>query len=331
MNVTPEMSADGKRHRKSFKGEEAAKKFAANLRAKHGSGVRGAMIPATLALQAMEAARILEGTGVSLIDAARQAAKGAKDTGPKETFRERMDRCLLANEGRWSAVYAHDMGNLWRHLPAWFMDEDCGSITAEVIEQAITEGRDLKRSSIDHRARYVRAVIGYRERHHRAETPDLMTDEQIDALIDACKTPEEKRCVALLLFAGIRPDAQQGEVSRLDWETVGTKEIYVDKDVSKIGDRYIPVTPRLRRMIKGHPKSGTVCPPNWKKVWQRLRRDAGISNLQDATRHAFCSHALAAWGMEKTQAAMGHVPMSSVTRAHYTRAVTKQAGEKYFR
>lgn len=331
VNVPPAMSADGRRHRKSFTGEEAANRFAGKLRASHGSGVRGAMIPATLALQAMEAARILEGSGVSLIEAAKQAARRAAEAGPRETFKKRLDRALLANEERWSAVYAQDIGNLWRHLPAWFMQTDCREITAEVIEQAITEGRNLKRSSIDHRARYVRAVIGHKERHRRSDTPDLMTDGQIDKLIEVGKTPEEKRCVAVLLFAGIRPDSQRGEISRLGWQAFGKTEIYVSQEVSKVGDRFIPITPRLRRLIKGHPASEPVAPSNWKKVWQRLRRDAGISNLQDATRHAFCSHALAAWGMEKTQAAMGHVPLSAVTRANYTRAVTKAAGLAYFR
>jgi hypothetical protein len=289
------------------------------------------MIPATLALQAMEAARILEGSGVSLIEAARQAARRAAESGPRETFKKRLDRCLLANEERWSAVYSHDMANLGRYLPRWLMETDCREITAELMEKAMTEGRNLKRSSIDHRARYVRAVLGHRERHHRAATPDLMSEEQVEKLLAACQTPAETRCVAVLLFAGIRPDAQRGEISRLDWQAFGKTEIYVSPEVSKVGDRFIPITPRLRRAIKGHPASGPVAPPNWKKVWQRLRRMAGIAAMQDATRHAFCSHALAAWGLEKTQAAMGHVPLSGVTRAHYARAVTKAAGVAFFR
>ena len=47
VNVPPAMSADGRRHRKSFTSEDAANRFAGKLRASHGSGVRGAMIPAT--------------------------------------------------------------------------------------------------------------------------------------------------------------------------------------------------------------------------------------------------------------------------------------------
>jgi integrase len=331
LNIPPAMSADGRRHRKSFLTVTAAQKHASKIRAAHGSGLRGAMIPTTLALQAAEAARILDGTGISLVDAARAAADRAKVTGPVETFKARLDRALLANEARWSDVYSDDVAALGRHLPRWFMQTNCRMIDAVMIEKAITEGKSLKRSSIDHRARYIRAVLGHRERHHKAETPDLMTTGQVEALLCACATVDEKRCVAVLLFAGIRPDAQRGEISRLDWEAFKDGRIYVSRDVSKVGDRYVPITPRLARSIKGHPKTGPVTPTNWKKAWARLRKAAGVSHLSDCTRHAFASHALAAWGEDAAKAAMGHTEGSRTIFRHYARAVTKEQGEAYFR
>jgi len=331
LNIPPTMSADGRRHRKSFLTATAAQKHASKIRAAHGSGLRGAMIPATVALQAAEAMRILEGSGITLVDAARAAVERSKVTGPVETFAARLDRVVLANEARWSGVYLRDMENLGRHLPKWFLRTNCRLIDRPMIERAITEGKDLKRSSIDHRARYVMAVLGHRERHHKAATPDLMTTAQIDALMAACQNVEEKRCVAVLLWAGIRPSAVGGEITRLDWSAFDQKKIYVSAETSKVGDRYVPITPRLARAIKGHPKTGPVAPPNWKTHWPRIRRAAGVSHLADCTRHAFASHALAAWGEDAAKAAMGHTEASRTIFRHYARAVTKEQGEAYFR
>jgi len=39
---------------------------------------------------------------------------------------------------------------------------------------------------------------------------------------------------------------------------------------------------------------------------------------------------IAAFGMEATQAAMGHVPLSATTRRHYARAVSKSDAERFF-
>jgi len=160
----------------------------------------------------------------------------------------------------------------------------------------------------------------------------VLQTAQVGRCLRVCESPEERRVVAVLFFAGVRPDAEFGEISRLDWSAFGDDVIEVSSEVSKTpSDRHIPISPRLRRLIRGHPPDGPVMPPAWKKRWQRIRRDAGISELIDVARHVYCSNMLAAFGMEACQAAMGHVPLSQVTRRHYARAVLKPAALRYFR
>lgn len=324
------MSATGKRVRKVFADVTSAQKYGAKMRAAHGSGMRGAMITAALALQAAEAERILDGTGISIVEAARMAAGRACGTVSAETFRERLARAEAAGEAHWSDRYRDDVARIPRWVPAWFLSAKCGMIDRAEMERALTDGRKLSRSTIDARCRYLSAVLGFRERHRKSGDIHTMTLRQCRAMLRACESRDEVRAVALLLFAGIRPDVESGEITRLDWEDVGDNEIYLSRDVSKVGDRHVPISARLRRLIKGHPESGTVIPANWQRVWPRLRKAAGIT-AQDVTRHTFASHYLAAFGEHAAKQAMGHTKGSDTLFRHYRRAVTEADGLKYFR
>lgn len=149
-------------------------------------------------------------------------------------------------------------------------------------------------------------------------------------MLRACESPEERRAVALLLFAGIRPDSEGGEIARLQWEDVGADQIYIAAEVAKTGtDRHIPITPRLARLLRGRDTTGPVVPANWKRVYQRIRKAAGVTG-QDVTRHTFASNYLAAYGIDSARQAMGHSQTSATILRHYRRAVTEAAGRKHF-
>jgi integrase len=333
VNVPSSMTASGKRARKYFPTETAAKRFAASVRASHASGVRGAMISASLALQAAEALRILEGSGVSLPEAARLAVAKLGGAESRETFGDRYARAMAANDCVWSDKYQSQMDDLPKWLPASFMQRVCGVIDRAAIEAACREIRpSLKQSSLDMKASRILAIVHFRPRHKKAPSLAILTPAQVGRCLRVCESIEERRVVAVLFFAGVRPDAEFGEISRLDWSAFGDDVIEVSSEVSKTpSDRHIPITPRLRRLIRGHPPDGMVMPSGWKKRWQRIRRDAGIAELIDVARHVYCSNMLAAFGMEACQAAMGHVPLSQVTRRHYARAVLKPAAVRFFR
>jgi integrase len=196
----------------------------------------------------------------------------------------------------------------------------------------LTAERPLKRSTIDARCRYLSAIVGYRERHKKEASISILAPGQVARCLRVCETPEERRVVAILFFAGVRPDSEFGEISRLQWDAFGADEIYIDRSISKTAsDRHIPISTRLRRLIRGHPADGAVMPSGWKKRWQRIRRDSGIADLIDVTRHTYASNLLAATSMDVCQSALGHVPMSQTTRRHYARAVLRADGVRYFR
>ena len=307
-----------------------AKKFAATLRNQHDSGLRNRAISANLAAEAALAVGLLAPTGLSLIEAVRVVVKQLAQTGGSETFGQRYARAVADGNDRWSKRYQSEMRRLPNWLPQRFMATPCGTIDRSVVEAALVEDRPLARSTIDARTTRVLAVLHYRERHRRSGEIQILTLTEVEAVLSHCRTPEERRVVALLAFAGIRPDAESGEIARLDWEAVGAKEIYISPGVSKTGsDRHIEITPRLRELLAGHPESGPVRPVQWRRSWQRIRKAAGLDG-QDVLRHSYASHYLAATDEARAKAAMGHTAGSSTLFRHYRRAVTQADGLAYF-
>lgn len=332
VSIPPAMTADGKRVRRFFSDKRKAEKLAGSLRHQHHSGMRGSVIPAELAFQAAAAVKVLAPLGISLMEAARIVAKQMGGAAAREFFGERLKRVLLDGEVRWSGRYDTDM----QKIPRWIGEEGmkmrCAEMTEEEVGRLLRANGAKAASTVATRMRYVMAALNWKERHRRQRGIEIMTADQVTALVEACKTPEEKRAVGLLLFAGIRPDPESGEIVRMDWEMVGAKEIYLPPDVTKTGaDRYIPITPRLRRMLKGHPKKGLCIPAGWRRIWQRLRKTAGIDGKQDIARHTFASNFLAVYGEDATKNAMGHTAGSRVLFEHYRRAVTAAEGKAFFK
>lgn len=333
VSIPANMTESGERVRRYFASADLAHKFATGLRRDYHRGQRGGVISLELALMAESATAMLEPHGATIIDAARDFVKRAEAAKSDETFGERYMTAMLDGEMRWSNRYRMDMDR----LPGWvgpgIMSELLDSLTPEMIASALRANGAVAQSTIQSRARYVSAIRNYAPRHRKKEGVDIMSVSQCAQMLRSAESPAERYAVALLLFAGIRPSAEDGEISRLDWSAVGNTEIYVAASVSKTGtDRHIKISPRLARLLRGHPESGPVIPANWRRVYQRLRNAVtGIAGKQDVTRHTFASNHLAAFGEDKTKAAMGHSDGSRTLFRHYRKSVTEEAGKKFFR
>lgn len=332
VSIPGNMTSGGERVRRFFKSEARAKKFSGEIRAQYHKGDRGSVIPLELAIMAQTATDLLEPHGVTIIDAVRDyIARLAADEQP-ESFRERWIRAMVEGEERWSKTYCRDMSKLDNLVGKELMETRCSSITPGMIVAALKANGSKAQSTIQHRTRYVNAILHFKPRHRRDTTVHIMTPSQCAQMFRACESPEERRAVALLLFAGIRPSAEDGEISRLDWEHFRKGGIHLPGTITKTGtDRIIPLTPRLSRLLHGHPRSGSVVPPNWRRVYKRLRSAVdGIHGQQDVTRHTFASNFLAAYGEKSTKEAMGHTQGSQTLFRHYRAAITEAAGLKFF-
>jgi hypothetical protein len=327
------MTATGKRRRRFFGDKTAAEKFGARMRGAHAAGERGGLMPAELALQAATAARILAPCGVSLIEAARIVAGMENAKGRTETMQKRWERVMSAGETVWSDRYAHDMGKIPVYVGRGLMRMRCGEVTEEMVCEAIRKNGKRGAATVEMMRGRVMAMMNWKEEKlakRRADEITVLDARGCARVLRACESREDVRVVALLLFAGIRPDAEAGEISRMQWEAVGAEDVYVDPRTSKVGDRHVPMTPRLRRLLDGHPPEGRVVPSGWRKRWQAIRKRAGISEMQDVLRHTFGSNFLAAFGEEAAKQAMGHTRGSDTLFRHYRRAVRKEEALQFF-
>ena len=312
--------------------EQAAKKAAGKLRTQYSVGQRGGVISHDLAVMAAKAHKMLEPLNMTILDAAREVVGRYDADGNNESIKDRLARILPLGELHWSSRYQTDMSKVKRWLPDWFLDLRCATITDDLIKKALGECGADALSTLEMRMSRVKAAINYKPRHRKQTDIEIMSDEQVKAMFAACKLDQERWAVGLMIYAGIRPSVTDSEITRLDWEDVGTEHIFISCEVSKTNsERLIPITPVLARIIKGHPKSGTVIPAYWKVRVDRLRKAAGIGGKQDITRHTFASHWLAAHGVDSAREVMGHTQNSRTLFEHYRKAITKEAGEAFFK
>jgi integrase len=147
--------------------------------------------------------------------------------------------------------------------------------------------------------------------------------------------------VALGLFGGIRPE----EVQRLTWDAIDLVERHVvisGKRAKTRARRVVDLSPNAVAWLCQVPESarvGPVCPPNFRKRWERLRRACGWAIVDgergqpwphDALRHSFASYHYAQHRNESLlQTQMGHTSGGVLFR-HYRAIATRKQAEAFW-
>jgi integrase len=331
VNISALMSPTGRQQRRFFDKRADAEKFAGKLRTQYREGERSGVISRRVAMEAVEAMRILAPLEISLIEAAREilALRMANDN--PETFGERFARIMPLGEEHWSELYTREIRKMGGRLPAWFREMRCSAITTPIIVKALNDAALVALSTQETRMRLVYAILRYKPRHRASRVVAILSREQVAAIFTACENEQETWACALMIYAGIRPAVEDGEITRLDWADISKDSIFISNLVAKTNtERLIPITPALARLIHGHPSEGSVVPANWKRRVDRIRKQAGIMGMHDVTRHTFASHFLAAYGEDVCKNAMGHTAGSRTLFKHYRRAISEKDGLSFF-
>lgn len=168
-----------------------------------------------------------------------------------------------------------------------------------------------------------------RERVERVNGVDVLTVPEAARLM-ATAFDDCKAAFALMLFAGIRPY----EVERLIWGDIRDGFIHVTARVAKTRQiRNVDVTANLAAWLERFRKEdeARICPPNWARKYKEIRRNSGIANRPDISRHSYATYYLAAYGStDALKANMGHSRGSDTLFNHYRAAATPSEAAAYW-
>lgn len=159
---------------------------------------------------------------------------------------------------------------------------------------------------------------------------DIFTPEEARMLMQTA--PEDCKCAyALLLFAGIRPV----ELTRLTWGALRDGFIHLTPNVTKTAQvRNVEIEPNLAAWLAASGKHRTeekICPTNWKRKNQAVRREAGLADRQDVARHSYATYHLAKYrDRAALEANMGHTAGSAMLMRYYRAAATPQQAAEYW-
>ncbi len=169
--------------------------------------------------------------------------------------------------------------------------------------------------------------------HQRGSAPTL-TAAQCAGIMEWAETNHGGALVpfiALCLFAGIRPDLYQGEISKLKPEHVrlDTGVILVEPDVSKVRmKRSVTIQPNLAAWLRAYPLDKF---PIWPRGFRRLRLEfrKKFNLSHDILRHTFISMFVGKF-RSLGDAALQAGNSESIIRKHYLDLKSTEEAAEFF-
>ena len=308
---------------------------------------------------ARDAIRALEGHHMTLLECVKSfLALGGKSTRPTDSIpiEDATDaflrKCLIRKLRPTSiSFYRQFLSNFCDQFPNAHLDE----VTRESLMSWLSP---MSPASASARVRSIRALYNH-GRHqlppwcstNPAENLPLsvpMRDRKIEFLTVAqaerimLQSPREyTAALALMLFAGIRPEEIRGtDKPALTWQNIDLRErsITIPANVSKTRTARVIQNgcPRnLWKWINASPhKTGDVSPIHYATLRTIAQRAACLHGEQwphDATRHSFATYYVAAFGdIAAAVEITGHGESLSTFKRHYHGAAKKEDALKYF-
>jgi integrase len=360
LNIPASVSETGKRRRLYFgRRQDATDEAEKRKREIQAYGQRSLHIAPGLAVEAERCNERLKPYGVSLTAAvsewmARQDSLSASES-VEDAFVHYLRR--KDDEGR-TDHYMRDLQSAQRRLPNWFLRMILAAVEVADVERALGESAKGP-TSYNNTRRMVAAVFNESVRRGKApsnvvtrtlkkKSPpkpiDILSLAESKAMLAACKNHPDMKldcsdsvpAVALALFAGIRPSADQGELTKLDWSAIDLEDRIIrfsPEGTKTRRHRFIKIEDNLAAWLTPFAKkSGRVIPPNWRRKYSLLRKAAGLTpDRQDVTRRTYASAHLAVFNeIDALRAYMGH-DSKNVLFDHFLRLMPKHDAIKYWR
>lgn len=346
VTVPPELNAGGVRERKFFVTRKEAHSFASDLQVrKENLGTRLLQMPESLRQEALDCVEHLKGHNATLTEAVKFYVRHRLATQKSCRVGDLIEKFLPAKRlaGR-SERYLRDLrmicGDFARvYGTRWVTEitpEDVESWVALAAYSPTTRNNRLRTLSsafafaVTRRWCETNPVAKVERAFERKPVARYLSAAQAKALLDAAD-PELLPCVAIQLFAGLRPC----EMAELPFENIDLErnQLWVDKEEHTTSHRVVQILPNLRAwLLAFRSRTGKVQPANYQNRWDALRRQAGLFEHwpHDGLRHSFGTWHFAKYqDLGKTAAQMGH-SNPAITRKHYVVREDPSRADEYW-
>lgn len=310
------------------------------------------------AMQELGAARnVLEGSGLSLLDAAREVAARLKMEQASQLVPLAVEELLAAKRANGaSADYLRDLNARLGAFAKAFAERPLCSITGVELEGWL-HGQQRAPATVALIRRNLSVLWSFAKRRGwvaentvlerteapkvRLDTPRILTPDEWGRLLAAAEQKAAERKDSRFLWwlllgglAGLRPR----EADRLRWEHVRLlmNDIELSASITKVGARrLVPLLPALRAFVEYYRPADAIGPVVGLSATQlRDRREevcriAGVEWTPDVLRHSWCSYRLAIVAdAGKVAYEAGH--SAAVQAKHYRELCHASEAEKWF-
>ena len=306
---------NGKRQRFFFKTKAEADTKAEQVRvARKNEGVASFSIPEKLRIEAIEAAKLLEPYGHSLLDAVKFYLPHLEAKAQTVLWNPFTVEFLAAKKADGaSGRYLDDLSTKIDCFGRTFGERSVLSVTSKEVDDWLrnlktNSGKPVSALTRNNFRRVLVVAFNFAKgRNYCLENPVVKTAKakeveqpvgilsvnELSGLLE--HAPEEVRAfVAIGAFAGLR----RSELVRLDWKNVDIEGKFIEVTAMKAKSarrRLVRMRDNLAAWLKDLLKpEGLVSPDNFRELLDLARSHAGIkTGPQNALRHSFASYALA--------------------------------------
>lgn len=358
VSIPPKLSETGKRQRRFFQSKtEAAGEIKRIKIRQENHGTAAKLLTPSDEEQAAAALKLLKKAGEEkqLVEIVQEYLQRKVDDEASVTLTHCWNEYVKGTEGRHKK-------NLERTLKRF---ESVGGtlvskLTAKEIEGCLEGASDTYWNAM---LREVKAVLNFakldkhgwlkknpadelgKRAHELGEVQIYTVDQVKDLMAATVKThPELVPAMAVMTFAGIRPDPDDGEIVELDWSHIlhddrRHERIELPGSITKTGkQRSVKMRPALLSWIRWHlkkkrRKTGLVCPEKGEPLRKKLRaiyEEAKVSRIQDGLRHSFASYLAPIDGLNVVETELGHQGGREVLNRHYRTDVRKPIAKKFW-
>jgi len=368
ISIPAKLSDTGKRQRRYFTSQELAAAEGSRIRIrKENHGIAAKLLSPADEEQAAAALRRLKEVGEtrSLVEIVNDFIARQNQDESSVTLNHCWNEYVKKAEGRHKK-------NLERTLKRFepIGETLVSKLTAKDIEDCLDGASDTYWNAM---LREVKAVLNFGmkskngwlkrnpaddvdKRDHELGEVQIYSVDQIRKLMSAAvkKHPEIVPVLAFMTFAGIRPDQEDGEIVKLDWNHVlhndrHHKRIELPGSITKTGRlRSVKIRPALHSWIQWHikrieeayprgtkkvPLSGLVSPEKGTVLRTKIREifvEAGVDRIQDGLRHTFASYLAPIDGLNIVETELGHQGGREILNRHYRTDVRKPVANQFW-